>query len=129
MNRQNIKLKVKQNNILEDIDQTIFSGIGQIDLTDDYKIYYKEADKTLVKLKINEKQGVLTRDGEVLTTINFHLSQIDQCEVSTSVGSIFMDVKTLKIEINKNTVFIHYELLEAGAIVGRFQLRMEWENE
>lgn len=129
MNKKNIKLQVKQNNLLENIDQTIFLGIGQIDKSTDYKIYYKEDDKTLVKLTLNENEGVLLRDGEVVTTINFNLSQNDQCEVSTSVGSIFMDVKTLKIKIGENDIFIHYELLEAGAIVGRFQLRMEWENE
>lgn len=129
MNKKNIKLQVKQNNLLENIDQTIFLGIGQIDKSTDYKIYYKEDDKTLVKLTLNENEGVLLRDGEVVTTINFNLSQNDQCEVFTSVGSIFMDVKTLKIKIGENDIFIHYELLEAGAIVGRFQLRMEWENE
>ena len=129
MNKKNIKLQVKQNNLLENIDQTIFLGIGQIDKSTDYKICYKEDDKTLVKLTLNENEGVLLRDGEVVTTINFNLSQNDQCEVSTSVGSIFMDVKTLKIKIGENDIFIHYELLEAGAIVGRFQLRMEWENE
>ncbi len=129
MNKKNIKLQVKQNNLLENIDQTIFLGIGQIDKSTDYKIYYKEDDNTLVKLTLNENEGVLLRDGEVVTTINFNLSQNDQCEVSTSVGSIFMDVKTLKIKIGENDIFIHYELLEAGAIVGRFQLRMEWENE
>lgn len=129
MNKKNIKLKVIQNNILENKELTIFEGIAQRDLNEQYKVFYQEEDKTKVSLSINEKTGLLQRDGEVLTRINFNLNKIDECKVSTSAGDIFMDVRTLEINLEKDKIFLYYELSKAGAIVGRFQLRLEWENE
>lgn len=129
MNRKNVILKVEQNDLLEKKKQVIFNGQGQIDMSLGYKIYYQEDQNTKVSLHLDEKKGLLSRDGEVLTEINFNLEAIDQCKVSTDVGDIFMDVNTLKISNEGNSVTLHYELLEAGAVVGRFQLRMEWENE
>lgn len=129
MNRKNVILKVEQNDLLEKKKQVIFNGQGQIDMSLGYKIYYQEDQNTKVSLHLEEKKGLLSRDGEALTEINFNLEAIDQCKVSTDVGDIFMDVNTLKISNEGNSVTLHYELLEAGAVVGRFQLRMEWENE
>lgn len=129
MNRKYVKLKVKQNNLLENKNTVIFNGIAQIDTGDNYKIYYQEIDKTSVKLIINENVGILRREGEVTTEIKFNLKQESVCKISTSVGNIFMDVKTLKISLEKDKLFLYYELLEAGATVGKFQLRLEWENE
>lgn len=129
MNRKNVILKVEQNDLLEKKKQVIFNGQGQIDMSLGYKIYYQEDQNTKVSLHLEEKKGLLSRDGEALTEINFNLEAIDQCKVSTDVGDIFMDVNTLKISNEGNSITLHYELLEAGAVVGRFQLRMEWENE
>lgn len=129
MNKKSIKLTVKQNDLLEKKDQVIFNGIGQINMDNDLEIYYEETDKTKVRLRLGESGGFLMRKGEVLMQMNFDLHTLQQCKVTTSVGDIYMVVNTINIELEKNKVFLYYELSEAGAIVGKFELRLEWENE
>lgn len=130
MEEKNIKLKVRQNDLLEAKDQIIYYGAATIEESmDSYYFAYRENTKTKVKLKINQKEGYLKREGDVLTQINFKLHAYDQCKVATDVGNIFMDVKTLEIRLEDDNIFLYYELLEAGAIVGRFKLRLEWEYE
>ena len=51
MNRKNVKLTVKQHNLLEDKNDTIFKGTAQLDTSENHKVYYQEADKTTVILK------------------------------------------------------------------------------
>lgn len=127
-NKKN-KLKVSQNNLIENKEQVIFEGLAQVIKEDFYKVRYQEKDKTEVELNINESYGSLRRNGEVSTLINFNLDSLDVCKVTTSFGDLLMDVNTLEIKLEKSNIFLYYELLEAGAIVGKFQLRLEWENE
>ncbi len=129
MNSKNRQLTVRQYDLLENIDQVIFKGIGQINTENNLEIYYQETDNTRVRLRLNESDGFLMRKGDVLTQMNFDLNAIQECKVSTSVGDIYMDVNTINIELEKNKVFLYYELSEAGAVVGKFELRLEWENE
>lgn len=129
MNKKNVQLTVKQHDLLEKKDQIIFDGIGKINMDNGFEIYYEETDKTKVRLRLGESDGFLMRKGEVLTQMSFDLHAQQQCKVTTSVGDIYMDVNTINIELEKNKVFLYYELSEAGAIVGEFELRLEWENE
>ena len=129
MNRKNVKLTVKQHNLLEDKNDTIFKGTAQLDTSENHKVYYQEADKTTVILKLSETEGQLLREGEVLTEINFDLNADAVCKVSTDVGDIFMDVKTLDISLENNNIYLYYELYQEHESVGKFKLRLEWENE
>ncbi|HZJ86435.1 MAG TPA: DUF1934 family protein, partial [Erysipelotrichaceae bacterium] len=122
-------LRVSQNNLLENKNQVIYDGIAKITKDTTYKISYLEEDKTEVELILNKSMGSLQRIGEVSTLINFNLENAGLCKVTTTFGDLFMDVNTLEIRLENSYIFLYYELLEAGAIVGRFQLRMEWENE
>lgn len=129
MKESNVNLIVKQRNILEKKDEVIFKGIGQIHTLKNLKIYYQETDNTKVKLNISEQKGYLIREGEVKTKLNFNLNKEDQCIVTTDFGDLLMKVDTLEISVNKHNVFLHYKLKEAGAVVGEFQLRLEWKDE
>lgn len=129
MLNKEIKLRVSQNNLLENKNQVIYDGIAKITKDTSYKISYLEEDKTEVELILNKSMGSLQRIGEVSTLINFNLENAGLCKVTTTFGDLFMDVNTLEIRLENSYIFLYYELLEAGAIVGRFQLRMEWENE
>ncbi len=129
MLNKEIKLRVSQNNLLENKNQVIYDGIAKITKDTTYKISYLEEDKTEVELILNKSMGSLQRIGEVSTLINFNLENAGLCKVTTTFGDLFMDVNTLEIRLENSYIFLYYELLEAGAIVGRFQLRMEWENE
>ena len=129
MNVEKINLKVSQKNLIENKSQIIFEGRAQLENKDSYKINYQEIDQTRVELIISDKSGSLERSGEVNTLINFNLNKLEECKVTTTFGDLFMDVNTLEIKLENNYIFLYYELLEAGAVVGRFQLRLEWENE
>lgn len=129
MKVSNVKLIVRQKNILEKKEEVIFNGIGQIDTLEDYRIKYIEADNTKVELNVNDEKGFLLRNGEVETKINFNLSSIEECIVTTDLGDLIMQVNTIDIKLEKKAIYLHYKLKQIEAVVGEFQLRLEWENE
>lgn len=124
-----INLKVRQKDLIENKEETIFKGKANLLVNTSHNFLYHEDKNTKVFLKINEKVGQLNRDGEASTSIKFSKNKMQQAKVSTDVGDILMECFTKEIKFENNKIFLYYELSNDKAIVGRFQLRLEWENE
>ncbi len=124
-----IKLKVIQNDIIEQVENVIFSGLAYMNTEDNYHIEYEELDKTKVVLKINDINGSLSRSGEADVFINFDINENKKVSVKSDVGSIFMESKTEKITLNKDNLLLEYKLVQNNNVVGDFKLKMEWDYE
>lgn len=129
MNKQNINLIVKQEDLIKDKVEIVFEGAGQLNTLNGVEIFYQEKNGSMFRLKLSNDQGFLIRKAEALTHIKFSIDKIKQCKVSTTFGNLYMDVKTLKIKLDTNKIFLYYELLDGEKIIGKFKLRLEWENE
>lgn len=129
MNKQNINLIVKQEDLIKDKVEIVFKGVGLLDTLNGVEIFYQEKNGSMFRLKLCNEKGFLIRKAEALTHIKFSINKIKQCKITTTFGNLYMDVKTLNIKIETNNVFIYYELLDDKKIIGKFKLRLEWENE
>lgn len=124
--KSEIRLKVIQEDLMQNTKETIFLGKANYTESDEIVITYQEHSGHDVVLTINKKSGFLSRKHEEETRINFDINEVVTAFVKTQAGLLLMEVKTEDILIKDEKIIINYKLLQEQNVIANFSLKMEW---
>ncbi len=122
-------IKVIQKDYLENTETVIYDGMAEVIIDDDYTVNYQENDETSVSIKLNKTEGSLVRISEARTDINFHIQDKTEATLLSEYGRMIMDVITDEITLKHNNLMLGYTLKQNGSEVGKFLMKVKWDNE
>lgn len=122
-------IKVTQKDYLENTEAVIYEGLAEVIIADDYTINYQESAEVSVSIKLNKTEGSLSRNSEAKTNINFHIENKKTATLLSEYGKMLMDVVTDEITLKHNNLMLGYTLKQNTSEVGKFLMKVEWNNE
>ncbi len=100
--------------LIQNKEETIISFIDNID---------EKQERTEFIFKENEVE-ILRKNYE----LKFSLNEIVECETKTEYGSLYLETKLKKYLKYTNEYIINYELLISGQIIGKYIIKIKYEE-
>lgn len=112
-----------QDGIINTVDQ---HG-ERLDIGLNQRYSYMESSGAHVLLDITEHEVSLRRRDTGLTQALFSLEEGSHLSVHSEHGVVKFDIKVHHLNINNESVSIHYDLLHLGDVVGQHEFKLDWK--